>query len=132
MLLLLLFVIVIICGPACYCVIVIVIIIVVVLLAPLGALYLYTSPHPVIQYQSFPSIHPLLASRCYIQMRLHAENVKIQCAFKTPSTVGGFSCLMINIIILVPVYEAEVTDKGGVIARHHLRPDIVLGLVSFP
>ena len=123
------------CGPTCYCsVIVIVIICIIIIICGPTCYCVITTiistircskPHPTQWYNTNPS-------RPSIQMTLHAENVKIQCAFKTPSTVGGFSCLMINIIILVPVYEAEVTDKGVVIARHHLCPDIVLGLVSFP
>ena len=40
----------------------------------------------------------------------------------------------INIIITivpVPVYEAEVTDKGVVIIRHHICSYVILRLVTF-
>ena len=39
--------------------------------------------------------------------------------------------IIIITIVPVPVYEAEVTDKGVVIIRHHICSYVILRLVTF-
>ena len=49
--------------------------------------------------------------------------------------ISIISIIIIIIIIItivpVPVYEAEVTDKGVVIIRHHICSYVILRLVTF-